>query len=284
MESMRLFSHLDYRAALKSEVDFRKKVNKKFTYEKLASAIGIQKPYLSKVFSEQAHFNSDQLHLACHYLRLNDEEENYLLLLLEFQRSGIASRRTLLSQKIKSIQTAKLDSQKYLNADFTETTSSADYTEFYLNPIAHLLLSFLHIPKIAKNPKSAANLMQVSLTQIEELLKLLKQLQLIDWDEKQKTFVILKKQLHLPKNSTLNDTYQAVMRIKSTELATRLPYDQKYQLAVTFVADENTKRQIHQDFLEFLKRTQEAVIQAPPEKAYQLNFDLLTWPAEFGSS
>jgi hypothetical protein len=60
----------------------------------------------------------------------------------------------------------------------------------------------------------------------------------------------------------------------------KIKKDMRTTLFVTFSADEKTRLQIHDRFLEFIRDIEDLVKMAPSENVYQLGFDLFPWIAE----
>ena len=59
----------------------------------MADHMRIQKPYISKVINNMADFSSDQLYMACDFLGFGEDEKNYMLLLLELERTTYTERK-----------------------------------------------------------------------------------------------------------------------------------------------------------------------------------------------
>ena len=79
--NMNIYEELDYRVILRKTIEERKRVDSSSNFQKLATAIRVQKSYLSKVFRETTDLNTDQLFLACEHLEFTSDQKNYLFLL-----------------------------------------------------------------------------------------------------------------------------------------------------------------------------------------------------------
>ncbi len=100
---MSIFKHLTYRKAIEEMVEIRKKLPGKYTLRKLAENAGLQASFLTNVLKGRFDFNADQLFAVAHELGLAPVEREYLMLLLEHERSIHKPRRTELKNKIDII-------------------------------------------------------------------------------------------------------------------------------------------------------------------------------------
>src|SRR5690348_17225901 len=94
----------DYRKGLKWGLERLASRGEKLTSARLAEAMGVQSPYLSKVFAGHADLNDDQLYMACEALKLSTEESKYLRLLLAHARAAIKARRDEIHRDIVQFQ------------------------------------------------------------------------------------------------------------------------------------------------------------------------------------
>ena len=98
---MNVFTETDYRTILRRVVEERKEMESNLTFQSLAEKTRIPKSYISKVVTGKAHFNYDQLFSICEILGMNQDQTDYLCLLLEQERSICPSRKKNLLAKVK---------------------------------------------------------------------------------------------------------------------------------------------------------------------------------------
>lgn len=276
---MNIYESNNYRKILSELVSAKKFLDKAISFQNMAAHMRIQKPYLSKVINGSADLNSDQLYMACVYLELNEEDTNYLLLLLEYERSTFKRRRDLLHQQIEKIQFAKRDSKNVLKKN-TQQLSGAEFDqtshiEYYLDPIFVVVHVLLTLPKYLKNPNRIAEELHLSNDEFQEILKKLVSMNIIEI--KDSKIVVLMKSIHLPRESKVVVPHQNLMRQLSQQRLTRLNIDQKKSIFVTFAADEKARKEIEVEFNHFIAKVQNIVLNSEKSGCYQLNFDLFPW-------
>ncbi len=274
---MNIFNSLSYVEIISNILKTRKKVNSQFTFSRLAEAMGIQKTYVSRVMKGDAHFTSDQLYLACKFFEFNEEETDFLQLLLEIARCQINARRKILMTRARKIQDRHRETKTTLAAEIVETPQSTSYQSYYLDPLNLIVHTYLSIPQFRDNPKLLTHKLRLSTSGLEKILQTLQKLSLIRWNRNTESYEVLKDHLHLAGDSHINPAYQTLMRVASNDHCLRLRAEKKFNLAVTLSADTEAKNKIHDEFLVFLKAIEKYVRQASSEDVYQMNFDLFSW-------
>ena len=74
---------------------------------RLATAIGCQNSHLTRVLREDVHLTLDQAHLTCKFLKLNELESEYFMILAERDRASDPSYRNKLIQKLKFLKSQR---------------------------------------------------------------------------------------------------------------------------------------------------------------------------------
>ncbi len=113
---MNIFAEDDYRKVLRKTVESRKQLDRSINFQALASAMRIQKAYLSSCLMGRADLSLDQMYLACTYLGFDKSQRDYLMLLLELSRCGLEERREELEAQIKAVHAQHLQSHKHLQS------------------------------------------------------------------------------------------------------------------------------------------------------------------------
>lgn len=276
---MNIYYFVDYRLVLKTLIEEQKNKNNKLNYSKLANDLGIQKTYISKVINGSAHLSTDQVYLIADYFSLSEEELDYFLLLLEYERSGVAIRKKKLLKKINYVQSQHRSIKKHLKTNSIDPLISP-LGEFYLDPYVKVVHIFLSISFYQKNYLKIAEQLQISQTQLTKIVNTLEKSNIIQWVPASKSYKILSQDLLLPKESPLCVAHQNLFRTISAQQILRLPIRDSLGMQITFSADDRTKNKIHERFLEFLKEMEILVKNATSEKVYQFNFDLFPWFSE----
>lgn len=271
---MNIYKYIDYQLFLKATVIERKKVDKSFTFERFAKAIGVQKPYLSKVVNRKAHLSQDQMYSVGKVLDFNKDELEYALKVLELAKTGLANRKKELHSEVEALRTQKLDSGEWLTNKPLDAIQSG-MAEYYLDPwhqIVHLLLS---VKRYREDPTKISIELGIRAERLQSILQKLERMGIIAREKE--GIQILVRNIHLPKDSPLYDSWRNNVRLLSLQQLQVLPPEKSYNFSMFFSADLATYRTIHAGFLEFLKTVDTEVKKAPYEEVYQLTFDLLPW-------
>ncbi len=90
-----IFEYLNYRTYLNDYYLYRKSEWSNFSLRFFGEKIGIDASYLSKIFKEERHISSKAQDTLCTYLALPQEEEQYFLILILFNKSKKEEQKTL---------------------------------------------------------------------------------------------------------------------------------------------------------------------------------------------
>ncbi len=273
---MHIFSGTSYKTIIKQAVEDKKAVvgAAAFSFQGLAAACGVQKTYLSRVLNGAGHLNSDQLFLGLSYLGLSRDESGYVMLLHEWERSGVPARRKVLEEELRQARLANTKTEKHLETDVS-LNDKTDSTAYYLNVNAQLVHMFLTIPQYAEAPTTITEALGISDAAMTGILRLLSQLGIITY--KGSRIVVLRDSLHLPKDAPLTTPYRTMMRLKALERLQNDAPHEPYAYSLFFSADEDARAAIQGLFFEFLKKAEKIIRPATCERVYQMQFDLIDW-------
>lgn len=269
-----VYKYLEYRKWAKDAARMWKKASPGRTLNTLAKRVGVQAPYFSNFLKEKVHLHQDQLFALCTTFALSPEEREYVSLLMEFERSGNPERQAFLKLQINEFRKRKLRSESHLKAQKLNLPSELQ-ANLFLKPELYLIYFFLSIPAYAKQIDQIAEALRLEISQVELAVKELIELGYLELksDQLHKT----NRHFHLPKDSPLCDPHQTLLRFKSLTHQQSLPPDKRYNFAVTFTADNDTRERIHRQFLDFLTEIESWVNEAPSDEVFQMNFDLFNW-------
>lgn len=271
---MTIYNSWNYRAILAEQSRILKGQRPGFTLQRLAQKTNLQAPYLTNVLKERAHLSHDQAYVVANEMGFSPEERDHLLLLIEWERSGLKQRQTELKTKIEAQRREKLKSKAVLQKENLEPTSS-DETRFFLNPYYTILNAFMAVERLSQSPSEIAQALHVSPIQIELWLKDLEQMGFLN---RTKTgYQKLKRNFHLSKESPLCQPHQNLMSQISARHMQSLPESEKFNFNLIFSADEDTRDQIQAEYLKFLKAIEGLVKKAPSQNIFGLSFDLFRW-------
>lgn len=271
-----VFRFLDYRDILKNLVASRKKEDKKFSFSSLAEILGVQKTYLSKVMNNNGSLNSDQIYSLVEFFSLSKGEHDYILLLLECERTGLAKRRQKLEKRIAAIQAEQRNTKKILKAKFSAGESQDPFAEYYLDPFMTVVHICLTLPEYNGSAERIAQKFNFSDSYSKKIFSSLERLGIIE-KTKSNHYKVLDDHLQLSSDSPLCTPYHILFRALSANYLVKVPSDERFAFSVTFSADDKAKKQIHEAFLKFLREIEPVIKSAPAKEVLQINFDLFPW-------
>ena len=269
------FTSPDYRTAVRDLVERRKAVDRSASYARLALETGIQATYVSNVLAGRAHFGTDQLFLVGRWLRLSEDGQRFLTLLMERERCSVPERKVLLERELEALRRENQQTKNHLRARATEPTE-LETAEYYLDPMVTIVHVCLRVPRYGKAPTLLCNDLGISAEHLVRVLGILEHLSYVERSPKG-AWKVLRGGYHLPDSSPICIPHQAQLRVKSIEQMHRVAPAQRHHVSVTFSGDAATKRTVHAEFLAFLKRAESVVRNAPDVSVYQMNFDLFPW-------
>ncbi len=271
-----IYNYLDYQKWISEFFIESKKVDKKFTLTAIATAIGVQKAYLSKVTKGKAHLSSDQIYQLAEHCGLTDEELQYLLLILEYARTGVHKRKKALRAKIEAAQNKWQDIRTKLKAEFIDSDTS-ERVAYFLDPYSTIVHILLTIDHYRQNPERIAQDLSIPLSRLQSLLRIMERLEYIKFDVTEKKYQLLKQHLFIHKTSPLSPPHQALVRTLSSAYLLKLPSEEKQSFNLTFSTDEKTRKKITESFADWLSSLEALVTNSDAEQAFQLNYEFFPW-------
>lgn len=139
---MTTYDYIDYRKYLKAAVLAKKASSPSINFSRIAEEVGVQRSYLSQVFGFKCHLNSDQLYVIAKKLGLGEKEIEYLLILLDVEKSQVSARREKLIHLRDSLRNAHFKSENYLDRK-TLKIDNGIYSQYYTDPYCSLVHMYL---------------------------------------------------------------------------------------------------------------------------------------------
>ncbi len=266
-----IYKYTNYRKFLKEMIESKKKLDPSLTFSKLADEMSVQRSYLSQVLNNRGSFNLDQVYLISKQLGLDEDETEYLSLLLEIERSQVKERRGKLNDKRKQIKSLKMKSEKYLDRKPLDIESGF-FARYYNDPYCSLVHMFLLIPKYNFSSERLLEKLEISKEKLTEILLILEKCRLIKVQKKK--ILVIKENLHLSNDSYLSKTNATMFRLKAIEYQQKCVNKSDYFFTASFSSDERTREKIKDSYMDFLSKVSAFVKDAPSEDVYHLNFDL----------
>ena len=272
---MSIFSNTNYRTLITKIVTESKIRPLPLTFKSLAQAALIQAPYLTKVIGGQADLSQDQAYLIAQAMELKPEEQEFFYLLVEYERSGVADRKRKIKQQIDEARDRNLKIQRVVKAK-SETSLTVASASYHLDVQCLIVHMALTVPSFAKNPKKICDVIDLSPSRLDGILRTLSEHELIAIDSKG-SVKMLQDHLHLPTGSPLFQPRQAQLRAATSyRSATKGdPFD--HSLQAMFSADLKTATEIKSILNEAVRKIEELAKSAKAEGVYQFGFDFIKW-------
>jgi len=240
----------------------------------LAVSAHIQPSYLTNVIKGRAHFSSDQIYALGDELGIRPEETEFLILLMEWERTSHSRRKERLAERIENLRQQNLRAEKYITAPQT-VLKNEDLERYYLDPNVELLHLFLGTESCPQGIDQIAQVWGFSKEYVHEILNLLESLKLIVRKGKWWTTRIAHQ--HLPRESPLCKPQQMLKRLAALHALQKMPSHRAYTFSASVTMTEQTRLEIQSRFLEFLKQCEDLVKGSAPQELFQIQFDLFPW-------
>jgi len=257
---MSIFNYLDYRSYIR---DLAKQRGRGARAE-WAEAMGVQKGYLTQVLKDRAHISLEQADRLAAYLGLNDGEKDYLLLLLQKERSGTPSLESHFQKKLAEVRDKQLSVRKRFHED--HKLSLRDQMLFYSNwhyAAIHIALGISTL----RTPEEIGNALKIPITTVRETLKFFLSCGLAE-EAQNGHYLPLTNQSFLSGESPLIQRHHLNWRLKALQNLERNRTDEIHYSAVVSLSRtdcENLQRKLLETIAEFkrevTKSSQETEIQ-----------------------
>ncbi len=272
---MRIYEYSDYKKALRETTEqIREKFGNRYTFEKMAHACGIQKTYLSRVLNGDSHLSADQVFTACEYLKLSEEETEFVGLLRELQTCSVAARKSRLTSKIEKIRSSHLKTENILHIKNELQLGDISW-EYYSDVDIHLVHVLLSVPRFASNPEKICGALGLSQTRFEEILFKLRRWNLVEMTKNKihtNEFV-----RHLREDSPVFSTFAVMQRLKMLKKLQQEKSKNDYFFSAFFSAETTYQEKLKKEILKLLAGAKGHIENAKGENVYQLNIDLCLW-------
>ena len=221
-----IYRSTDYREIIAQLIKDKKSENSKFGLAQLAKGIGVQATYISRVVSGTRDLSQDQLHELAKYFALSEQERSFMLMLLEYSRTGLAWRKRELHRQIGAIQAEHRAVNKNLQATKVQPTVDDPMAKIYLDPTISLVMHFLNIPRYLNDRSLIVKELGLSTFQFERAIEILKEAGAIGVGKGGK-FELLKPHIHMDTDSPLTATYIAALRQLTISHIHKIPQTEK---------------------------------------------------------
>lgn len=277
---MSVFVHENYRQALRYSIDRYRRQKPFYTQTLLAEKSGIHNTFISNVLKGRSDFNPDQIFAIGELLGLHSGEIDFVVLLLEWEKSIHSVRKELLKQQIENTRRKELKLGKLLETEDPKD-STDDNIEYYLNPYYLVIHTALNLNAYAQSPTLLSHQLKLSEDYVRQILKRLEDMQFIKFNSKKNRYEVLVGSRHLDKTSPLCIPHQTLLRNQGLRQMGELKEEKRNFFSATFLGSEKLRKQIEKEFYQFTQKAKKlADSNKSSDAIFQMNFDLFPWTQE----
>lgn len=261
-----VFTFNDYKKYFNGWVDLQPK-NGYGEYRRVAQSLGLSTTMISQVFKGDKHLSMEMAADLCDYLGLNEDETDYLLLLVEFQKAGSFKLKAKLERQIKKSQekSAKLESKIKKDIELSENDKGIYYSSWLYQ--ATRLLSDVDDYNDADE---IAQRLNVPKNQIIKVIQFLLETNLCRREKgKLKMGPAI---THLNAASPIVTRHHLNWRVRAYQQMT-LPEEKNFFATVPMVLSEALADKIRQELPQFIQNILTDVAPSPSESVRCLNID-----------
>lgn len=272
---MSIYKHFNYRSALEEKIEIKRNLPGKWSLRRLAEEVGLQASYLTNVLKGRMDFSEDQLYSIAGALEFTPAERKFLLMLLSYERSSHKSRKQELKDEIEALRKQHQKTENRISVKTVELEPDA-MADYYLDPFVQIAHVHLNLPEYTKDPERLCQVLGISKQHLAQILNVLVRIRYVKIENG--AYKVIARNRHLPRESHLLGPHQALMRLKSIDQMQRLTTDETYSFSATLTGTDETRTQLQEAFLGFLKKAEAIVTESESEeKVIQMNFDLFPW-------
>lgn len=235
---------------------------------RLSEALGVQNAYVSKVMNQSKFdFTLEQTMRLASFLELKEDENTYLVWLVEWSRAGTRELKDFCSAKIEKAQTEHLEIKNRVGE--TKTVSEehlSKYCSHWYYPAAYMLSSIPAYTSLEKMSEALRTDPKV----LREVLVFLVECGLVV--AKDDHFSIGPNQVHISKKSPNATKYQTNVKLKSIDDLSD-PHSTGIHYSTISSLSEKDFEKIRHDFTEVIQKYVEVVRESKEETIGCFNLD-----------
>jgi uncharacterized protein (TIGR02147 family) len=228
-----LFSYRKYKEFLRDAIDGYPQ-NGRGLRKKLAAAAGCQVPYVSHVLNGTYDFSPEQIEGISRFLGLSQDEKEYLIHLVLFERAGTESLRLFYKAALDRLTEKNFQLKERINAKSTldEHAKATYYSSWYFAAI-HMLTT---IPEFQSREKISQTL-QLPIARVDQVIEFLLQNGLME--KKHNRLLSKSADLHLDNDSPLIAKLHTNWRLQALQSLDNQPTQDLHYSLVFTIAEED---------------------------------------------
>lgn len=260
-----VFDFDDYKSYLENKLG--KKGKRTGLRKRLAEFIGVHTTFISQVLLGKAELSLEQAELTNVFLEHTDEEGEFFLLLVLFERAGNKKLKDRFAKQIQNKRQARLNIQNRVNDDMK--VSDKDRLRFYSSPMYAAIHVLVSIPRF-QNVEALRSALQIPRVQVQEMLEFLLSIGMIK--QSGDKIVHGPSHVHLGQDSELILNYHKNWRHHCISKLNFKKADDLHYSACLSLSKKDVQR-IKESILDNLEKNVEIIGSSKEEEAYVYSFD-----------
>jgi len=262
-------AYLSYRQYLKDRLESQGL--KSGLKKRAAEALSVHTTFISQVVLDKADFSLDQAEKINQFFQHNDEESEYFLELVIYERAGNPALKQRFEKKIRQRHLERVDIKKRLTK--TKEIALPDQDKFYSSHLYGLIHVLTSIPEY-RTRRSLTSVTGFPQPTVDEALDFLVRVGIVMKTGDQ--YLPGEKHIHLGRDSKNIWRHHTNWRTATIQhLAFASPEDLHYSLS--FSCSEQDAQKLKESLLAHLKKMTETISSSKEEKAYVFCFDFFRW-------
>lgn len=234
----------------------------------LAKALKCETSFISQVLNGDSNFSLEQGFQVAQFFKLDDEEAEFFLLLVNLARAGNVTLQNFYQKRISLIRNVRLSvTEKFRTKASLTKEEEAKYFSSWIYAAVHAAMS---ISKL-QNVDTLSSYLGVRKDIVDEALKFLVASQLLKKTEKSYELGVIK--LHLGKESAMVSKHHGNWRVRALRALETAADDKQLHYSSVVTISESDIAVIQESLLEGIARVKEKISASQPERLYSLNFD-----------
>lgn len=264
-----LFKFKEYRSIIKHLVDLNEK--RWGLWGRLAKAINCQQTYLSQAMREKVHLTEEHLMGVAQFFQLSALETDFLMALALLNKAGTPALRRYYQVKVDGMKKDRLDLSNRIQQPRIEVPEREMlYYSSWMWSAIHILLT---IPEFKNSPRAIAERLLIPLTQVEEALKTLEKLNIIE--KTNQGYRLLIADLHVPKRSPMVQIHHQNWRGRAL-LDAANPFSEGLHFTGVYSMSRADYGKLKELLMDFIEQTSSIVGPSHEEELVALTCDLFS--------
>jgi uncharacterized protein (TIGR02147 family) len=265
--SISIFSYRSYKAYLRAWIAAQPKAGRGIR-SAMAAAAQVQLAYLSQVLNGGAHLNLEQVDRLSRYMGHSKTEAHFFILIVEFERAGTDSLKKYFEDQVQATADAQLNLKHRLGVPSVLTLEHQSiYYSSWIYAAVHVVVTIARF----REPQRIAKLLQVSKARVEEVLRYLVSIGLIEINKGE--YVATTGRIHLGKDSPLLAKHHTNWRMQAIAAMDRLNEQNLHYSSVVTLSKEDAFR-IKARLIAEIEEIKKVIKDSPAEEMYGFNVDL----------